>query len=728
MLRGVLGTAWVGRWAGLSLLLAAAGCDALTASLDVVLFRDVDAGATGPTAPGQPDVPTTPDAASQPVAATTGGPAAGSGGAAGEPGKPGMPIIRRPLPPDAKPFVRDDSGQSGLSREEVERLRQGDGPCRVGIAYPSEGTVFPVGLSPPTIMWPAPADKLQTGALVHLHYATNAVDYTFAVSGEQPGEMRVPDDAWREISARTDQRPLTVELSIGFEDEVQRCRTSLRIARGAMTGSLFYYQSSRDVAESFGVGGVPEGAQMGIYRLRLGTGVAEPFITQQGSNCVGCHAMNARGTKLISMTADFHSENISVTDNYYVYDIASGTPERAGKLDNTNFGAVTPDGRYVLSVGTPDCTQDEIYDVPPNRGVWFVDGPAVAKLQDTETGATVETKGLQPDWYMWMPQFSPDGRMVVFNHAKPDPDREGSVDRRELAVMDYDAATQTFSNLRVIASHLGPEPTGAYDMSTQVLGLLHRSGRDGCSAPLGQALTSGKYDRGVCEGPCYPAWPAFTPDNRGVVFSLVDQPDFNHSAGRKQPAKSYLYYVEIATGRVVRLDNAMRVADLDEYGYDNYPSVLPVSVGGYAWLFWTGRRSWGTHGGGIFQPGPMGELPGLAGSSSSRRIWVSALRLTDATRGDAMTDPSSPAFFLEGQGDRPSMRVSAALDACRAEGSSCDTGVDCCGGYCSAGECHVPEAPVCSKSMDACVSAADCCQEGTGQACIGGFCDVIVLQ
>jgi hypothetical protein len=30
--------------------------------------------------------------------------------------------------------------------------------------------------------------------------------------------------------------------------------------------------------------------------------------------------------------------------------------------------------------------------------------------------------------------------------------------------------------------------------------------------------------------------------------------------------------------------------------------------------------------------------------------------------------------------------------------------------------------------MDACTSAQDCCQGGTGQACIGGFCDVIVLQ
>jgi hypothetical protein len=710
-------------WFGLIVPLAAIGCESLSASLDVVIFRDGDAG-TSPGKPGQePGAP--------PTAAKDAGQSPGADGVDASLSAGGTvlpPPIQVPLRPITERFVRDDTLRSGLPRAELERLRSGEAACRVGIAYPTEGTVLPIGLRPPLLMWPVPPEKVQTGALVHLRYATNIVDYSFAVNADKPGELEIPADAWREISARTDQRALSIELSIGFEDEVQLCTTSLRVARGALTGSLFYYQSSKDVAESFGVGGQPKNAQVGIYRLRLGTGDYEPFVTQQGSNCVGCHAMNARGTKMISMTADFRGEELSVTDNYYVYDISSGQPERTGTLDNTNFGAVTPDGSHVLSVGTPDCTQGEIYDVPPNRGVWFVDGPAVARLQNTDTGETVDARGLDPNWYMWMPQFSPDGRMVVFNHAKPDPDRPGFVDRRELAVMDYDATTHTFSNLRVIVSHLGPEPTRNYELSTQVLGLLHRDGRDGCSAPLGQALTSGKYEQGVCEGPCYPAWPAFTPDNRGVVFSLVDQPDFNHSAGRSRPAKAHLYYVEVDSGKVVRLDNAMRVNRFDEYGFDNYPSVLPVSVGGYAWMFWTGRRSWGTRGGGIFDPDAEGALPGAAGSSNSRRIWVSALRLSDVTRGDALTDPSAPAFFLEGQGDRPSMRVFAALDACRAEGSACGSGVDCCGGYCSAGECRVPDTSVCSKSMDACTTAADCCQDGTGQVCNGGFCDIIVLQ
>ncbi|HTU60616.1 MAG TPA: hypothetical protein VMF89_19325, partial [Polyangiales bacterium] len=342
----------------------------MTASLDITIYRDGDAGTSsaGKTG-GISGASGMRDASLPPLAAT---PDAGWGplvpGVDPDAGQGAKPVIRRLLPPDAEKFTRDDTRRSGLSAAEIARLRAGAGACSVHIAYPSEGTVFPVGLQPPTLMWSVPPEKIQTGALVHVHYASDSVDYSYAVNAERPGELQIPDDAWIEIGARTDQRALSIELSIGFEDEVQLCQMTVRVARGALTGSLFYYQSSLDVAESFGVGGQPPaGAEMGIYRFRLGTGEAQPFITQEGANCVGCHAMNARGTKLISMTADLRLENVSVTDSYYVYDISSGRPERTARLDNTNFGAVTPDGRFVLSVGTPDCTQGESYVVPPNR-------------------------------------------------------------------------------------------------------------------------------------------------------------------------------------------------------------------------------------------------------------------------------------------------------------------------------------------------------------------------
>ena len=628
-------------------------------------------------------------------------------------------------------FNRDDTSQSGLSSQNIQLLKSGSAPCSVGIAYPSEGTLFPGGLTPPTIMWPLQAGQTQAGAHVHMAYEgdTNTVDYQFAVDGSKPGQMSIPRDAWQAITARTNGKNLNVELKIDIAGKVQACTSHWRVAHGNLTGSLFYYQTPTNQADALGMlfSGMEGGA--GIFRLRLGAAEHEPFIVNPaGLNCVGCHSMNARGTRIVAPAgmADFLSLDFAVS--YDVYDVSSNKPTKIGVVDNAAFGGMTPDGKYILSAGAPDCTAGELADLPPNGNQTYVEGPAVAKLVDAETGKEVVSRGLEPDYYMWMPQFSPDGTKVVFNHAKPDPKRPGFTDRRELAVMDYDRATQTFSNLRVIVSHLGPDPSRDYMLSS-IQGFAHwpASGRGGCtSTPASTRM----YPMGVCEKPCYPAWPAFTPDGQGVVFSLLDQPDFNHTFGRTIPAQAHLYYSDLRSAQVVRLENAMRVNDPAEFGFDNYTTVLPVSAGGYAWLFWTGRRSWGTQGKGLFAADATSGVPNPAGDPNARKIWGSAIRLAgnDELKSTPLTDPSSPAFYLEGQGSKPSMRAFAALNPCSADGTACGSGVDCCAGFCTAGVCGAPAAMSCSKIMDACKQSADCCQSGAGQACIGGFCDVIVLQ
>jgi hypothetical protein len=259
----------------------------------------------------------------------------------------------------------------------------------------------------------------------------------------------------------------------------------------------------------------------------------------------------------------------------------------------------------------------------------FVAGRSVAKLVEVATGHEVPARGLDSNYYMWMPQFSPDGTKVVFNHAKPDANRPGFTDRRELAVMDYDRATQTFSNLKVIVSKLGPEPSLDYDGSPALAGSTTH-GADACiqrnpNDPSGL----GALPASICAEPCYPAWPFFTPDGKGVIFTLTDYPDF----------------------------------------------------------------------------------------------------LSSCIGSNVLSDPSSPAFYLEGQGSRGNMRAFAALNLCRADGSACAIGVDCCAGFCSAGVCVTPKDKTCSRLMEACTGPGGCCASDSGvPACIGGFCDVAVLQ
>src|SRR5690606_6548870 len=160
-------------------------------------------------------------------------------------------------------------------------------------------------------------------------------------------------------------------------------------------------------------------------------------------------------------------------------------------------------------------------------------GPTSAGLLNTSNGQPVATNGLNAQHYMWMPQFAPNGKKVVFNHAKPD--GMGGTDRRELATMDFDATTNTFSNLRVIVSRQGPEPSIDYQPTAPSGGLGGgvSAGNGGCGGILAsppERLSGddalGVLRPGTCTGPCYPAWPFFTPDGNGVIYALINEPDF----------------------------------------------------------------------------------------------------------------------------------------------------------------------------------------------------------
>jgi len=116
-------------------------------------------------------------------------------------------------------------------------------------------------------------------------------------------------------------------------------------------------------------------------------------------------------------------------------------------------------------------------------------------------------------------------------------------------------------------------------------------------------------------------------------------------------------------------------------GKMNYePSVLPVAVGGYYWVLFTSRRTYGN----TISP-TSGDPPGNdpfgteANPSPRKKVWIAAIDIDHPGK----LDPSHPAFYLPGQELRTAnMRAFAALAPCQQNGVSCETGADCCGGYC----------------------------------------------
>jgi hypothetical protein len=196
-----------------------------------------------------------------------------------------------------------------------------------------------------------------------------------------------------------------------------------------------------------------------------------------------------------------------------------------------------------------------------------------------------------------------------------------------------------------------------------------------------------------------------------------------------------MWFVDIASKKSVKLDKANNSLDPADAMMNYFPTVLPVQVGGYFWAFWTSRRSWGTHldvNAQIIQsilPGIM--LPGGL-DASKKRIWVTAIS-PSGSGGDVsatgIADPSHPGFYLEGQSESGNVRAFATLAPCVGIGATCESGLDCCAGFCKDGMC-TEEKPMCSKTNEKCSADTDCCPPSAPDmpqnVCLGGFCGFTV--
>jgi hypothetical protein len=256
-----------------------------------------------------------------------------------------------------------------------------------------------------------------------------------------------------------------------------------------------------------------------------------------------------------------------------------------------------------------------------------------------------------------MPSFAPDGSKVVFNDYD---NGQG----HSLAIMDFDNATNTFSNRKEIFRDAG----------------------------------------------LFPGWPFFTPDAKKVVFALGDGSDFATAQDPplwRQLNHSDLYVVDSAGSTkpvLLELASGGPLNTRDQH-LNYYPTVSPVAAGGYFWVFFTSRRSYGNV---MTQPET---------DATTKKIWVSAI---DIESGGA--DPSHPAFYLPGQElASGNIRAFATLSPCHSDGSSCATGIDCCSGFCVEGSCSPPKG--CSNVEDKCKINEDCCDS---LRCIGGFCGSVV--
>jgi len=562
-------------------------------------------------------------------------------------------------PTPTMPVTIDDC-PGPVSASQASALQAG-GPVDPAMKwlYPYDQTLFPGGLLAPVLQWTPQAAGNASAVYLHLH--SQLFDYKGCFGPTNPADITIPQMVW--VTAWNQSNgpndPLAVELTTMSGTSVSGpIKESWTFALGSLKGVVYYNTYTSPQVGNNGA----------VMAIQPGASMPTPFLVIQGQSptgpCISCHSVSSNGQMMV---AQHHSYPGGLVDSDS-YDLKTNpmptatSPTSKITTDDWGFSAVYPDGSRILTDGQANQTGNVFPAAMGNNP--GMEGPKASQMYDPSNGNTITFSGLSSQHAM-MPSFSPDGTKIVFN----DYDNGGG---HTLVVMDFAASSNTFSNAKTI---------------------FHDSNN-------------------------YPGWPFFTPDSTQVIF--VDDSSSNFASTTNPPlnnvAQGDLYIVDIASGVAHKLDaangdNSNGATYLPYPGRDEhlnfYPTASPVAAGGYFWLFFTSRRNYGNT-----QVDPND-------GAASKKLWVSAINI-GAQPG---TDASHPAFYLPGQElASGNIRAFATLSPCKANGSSCTSGVDCCGGACNGGTCGMPMG--CSGDGNKCTTTADCCS-GQGLQCINGYCSMV---
>lgn len=543
--------------------------------------------------------------------------------------------------------------------------------AKVKWLYPYDKTVWPRGLLAPLLQWDASTYSFDA---VKITIKETAFEYvgTFAKTASPFVHHPIPQDVWKKLTYSNAGEPVTVELTfVAGGKVVGPIKESWIIAKGPLKGTVYYDSYGTKLAENYYY--PPTGVRFGGATLAIKGGSTDPTLVAGGTGseaqCRVCHSVAASGSTLLTQWGDNYGKTGA-------FDLkTAGYPETAMAPTDGRFtyAGLYPDGSMLFSnssgVGTSLVTSD-LYGVP--------------------SGTAIPTTGLPTGLQAALPAFSPNGKHLAFGFFGGT-----DSDKKSLAAMDFDVGSKAFSGL--VKLHT---PT------------------------TGTAV-----------------WSSWLPTSDGVVFQVETVANGRDFAGTRSQcddsgtcsnvgAHGEIWWVDAKTKNATRLDqlNGRGYLPTGTNAHDddatlNYqPSVSPVVSGGYAWVVFVSRRMYGN----VATINPYWSDPrfhDISKTPTTKKLWVAAIDL-GAPPG---TDPSHPAFYLPAQellaGNSHGYWV---VDPCKAEGGGCETGDECCGGFCQKGAdgklTCTNKPPVCAAEYEKCEKDADCCGVGVGVKCLGGRC------
>ena len=655
------------------------------------------------------------------------------------------------------------------------------------ILYPYNNTVFPLGMLPPLVQWTSSASA--TYAKITLLYPAtgtptfswseivqpngplttpyNTLPTTLPITGG--GRAQIPALVWRTFAnaAAGNTGSISVQMLEAGKGTIADT-VKVKFATAQLKGTI-YYQSydSKLVAAS-----APNGATLAIK-----VGSATPTVIDGNTVCRDCHSLSANGARLITLNGAATSP--SLYSDTKTLNLATGTAEATVTSNNDGrfaWAALSPDGTMAFTnSGTSPSWMSGQWNTAASQGP--------SNLYSIPSGAALTTSGLTSLRAMF-PAFATDGSQVAFNY--------NTLDWRTLASMTVTygtptagaynfgtpvqlfkpalAAGATYSNGGGMAAWPSYMPAGQNGVVVQVVPHHNcsESGGDGNTSVNSNKLSE-KNIGGLGE-----LWwvntsgtpvPARLNKANGVGY-LPTGKNGHGIAGTSVPTTS-TDPTDTAGGTPSLAQFATDGNDTDACrlslrtvigsGHDEMlnfkPTVNPTTTGGYQWVVFMSRRMYGN----VATINPYASDPrhadeidatkaaakGYALQPSTKKLWVAAMS-TNPTPG---SDPSSPAFYLDGQelyaGNSRSYWVlpqCVAPSATRSAATVCTTTADCCQTPASVCALDIPVATnpatahcvpttsvMCSADGAACNVDGDCCNAVTGTRCSGNVCTVPMM-
>jgi hypothetical protein len=553
--------------------------------------------------------------------------------------------------------------------------------------YPYDKTVWPRGILAPLLQWAPGAQGDYDAVYVKLSEAAFDYEGFFAKTKTPFNHHPIPQQAWKQLLASNagEDVVVTVVLAKGAVAYGPLTMT-WKIASAPLKGIVYYNSYGTRLAKNY-TGGLGGDGKFGAATLSITGGSTDPKLVAGASGdatqCRVCHSVAANGSVLITQRNEAGQRKFSA------YDLKTGaetivTPE--GAAANFAWPAIYPDGTMFVgdssTAAGSTTTPNGLFSVP--------------------TGAAGAATAIATNWPAGFsgayPAFSPDGKNLAFTMFAG----ATGADKKTLGIMTFDKTTKQF----------GP------------LTKLH-------APATGTAV-----------------FPSFLPTNDGIVFELETRSNGRDYGGTRSDGDvappdpkadvgthAELWWLDLKTKTAKPLANlngntggvSYLPTGPNAHGDDttlNYePTVNPVPSGGYAWVVFTSRRLYGN----VATINPFYSDPrfhDLTATATTKKLWVAAIDLN----APAGTDPSHPAFYLPAQellaGNSRGYWV---VDPCKSDGNSCETGDECCGGFCRPGSggklVCTATVPACAQEFENCTTSADCCNSQAIQ-CINGRCAV----